>query len=78
MIILSLTIFAFCSWAVFSHKFDDGLVVKHLFIFAAISAFLNILDRYNSATVIAAASCCAMGLALWAIRHRHMIFQHLR
>lgn len=70
MSLSALAIFAFCSWAIFSHKFDEGLIVKHLFIFAAITAFLHVVDAYNRLTLVAAIIFLSAGLVGLTIRHR--------
>lgn len=64
-IIFALTIFCFCFYAVFSRSFHDGIIAKHMFIFAAITAMLNILDPTNWTALMASTVFALAGLAWW-------------
>lgn len=70
MIILALCVFAFCSWGVFSHRFDDGIIVKNFLSLAAILAALVILDHENKIAAFASTSLMVLGLCIWVLTHR--------
>lgn len=67
-IIFALTIFCFCFYAVFSRRFHDGIIAKHLFIFAAITAMLKILDPYNCTALAFSTVFALAGLSWWRWR----------
>lgn len=68
MMLLSIIIFGFCVWAVFSHNFRDGIIVKHLLSFSAITSMLVILDPVNTDAFIASLVMLVAGIAYWANR----------
>lgn len=68
MMFFSIVIFSFCLWAVFSHKFDDGILVKHLLSLAAIISMLVILDPVNKDAFLAALGLFITGIACWVGR----------
>lgn len=69
MILLALCVFAFSSWAVFSHRFDDGIVVKNLLSLAAIIAVLVVLDHENIIAAFASTTLLVLGLLVWFFTH---------
>jgi len=60
--LMALAIFAFTSWAVLGRQFDDGIVAKHFLSFAAILAFLVVLDNHNHAAAYASGLCLVVGV----------------
>lgn len=76
MVIFALGIFAFCSWAVFSHRFNDGILVKNFLSLAAILAVLVVLDK-NIIAAWASTALLVFGLLIWCFTHRKLlIFIH--
>lgn len=73
MILLGLMIFSFCTWAVFSKRFCDGLITKHFLVFAAIAAMLVIMNPANDRAALAAVLSTIGGLAYWIFKHRQCI-----
>lgn len=71
MSVLALVIFAFCSWAVFSPSFKDGVIAKNLLAIAAITSFVVVLDPHNVKAQIVAASFLLTGIAVWYFRRHH-------
>lgn len=76
MMLLGLIIFSACTWAVFSKRFCDGLVTKHFFIFAAITAMLVVVDPANTLAAITSALFFTGGIAYWFFKHRACIREH--
>jgi hypothetical protein len=69
-LVSGLTIFAGATWAVFSPKVNDGIVLKHLLIGIAIAAFaFAIKPTYNAG---AAVICCA-AVALMYVEARVLV-----
>ena len=62
MMLAAIAIFAFSAWAVFGHHFDDGIIAKYLLSFAAILAFLVILDASNYKAGITSFICLVVGV----------------
>lgn len=77
MTILGLIIFVFCLWAVFSRRFCDGIVVKHLLTFSAITAALTVLDPQNTLAAMSALGLMLAGISYWMMKHRAMINKRL-
>ena len=77
MMIIAMIIFAFCTWAVFSKHFCDGVVTKHFLTFAAITAMLTILNPENVRAGLASAFFLIAGMAYWGFKHRKAIREHL-
>jgi hypothetical protein len=75
--ILGLFIFAFCTWAVFSKHFCDGIITKHLLVFAAITAMLTILDPANVVAGVSSILLLFSGMAYWGCKHRVEIMAYL-
>lgn len=69
MILLSLAVFAFSSWAVFSHRFNDGILVKNFLSGAAILAAIVILDHDNKIAAVASSGLMVLGLIIWFFTH---------
>lgn len=81
MIFFSAIIFSFCVWAVFSHKFRDGIIAKHLLSFSAITAVLAILDPANADAFMTSLCLLISGIAYLAVRrffHIRAAVKHLR
>ena len=76
MIVLALLIFGFCLWAVFSRHFCDGLVVKHLLTFSAITAMLFVLDPINYDTITASILMLVAGIVYWFVKHLTLIREY--
>lgn len=72
IMIAAILCFTFSSWAVFSHKFDDGIVAKHLLSLSAITSFLSIVDRDNYKAAIAAGVLLVLGIAYGVYKHRRL------
>lgn len=66
-------VFVFCTWAIFNHKFLDGIIAKHLLSFGAIGAALTVLDPHNFWTAFASLLLTAFALGYIAIRYRRFI-----
>lgn len=47
MTLLALAIFSFCTWAVLSRHFCDGIIAKNFLSLSAIISFLGIVDPCN-------------------------------
>ena len=62
MMLAALAVFAFTSWAVLGHHFDDGIIAKHFLSFAAILAFLVILDNHNNVAAYSSGLCLVIGV----------------
>lgn len=77
MMLLGLIIFIFCTWAVFSKHFCDGLITKHFLVFAAITSMLVVVNPANGRAALAASLSLIGGLAYWVIKHRRCIREHL-
>jgi len=77
MILLGSGIFAFCTWAVFSDHFCDGIVTKHLLTFSAITSMLLILDPANGKAALGSVLFLVSGVAYWAMKHWDTIRQRL-
>lgn len=78
MKLYALAVFSFCLWAVFSHKFDDGIIVKHLLSLSAILAALVIIDPFNSRAALCGGVLLCVGLAVWAVRKHNQHFTQNR
>lgn len=78
MTIIALLIFAFCSWAVFSQHFCDGIIAKHLLAFAAILSVLVILDPKNAMALITACVAMIAGIAYWFFKHARPVIHFLK
>lgn len=76
--ILAMAIFAFTSWAVFSKRFYDGLVVKNLLIFSAITAFLTVMDRTNMLAATTSIVLLVVALVYWVCQHHRSINHRAR
>lgn len=72
MILLALAVFSFSTWAVFSHRFNDGLLVKHFLIFSAITAFIVVLDNGNHMAAFSSVAFLAIAIVIWVVKH-HII-----
>jgi len=68
MNILALAIFAFCVWAVFNHKFVDGILAKSFLAASAISSAVAYLDHQNLHAAFLAVMFLASGLIYWYYR----------
>ncbi len=73
MIIIAVAIFAFCTWAVFSKHFCDGIVTKHFLTFAAILSALVILNPENTLAGVVALLLFITGMAYWVYKHREAL-----
>ncbi len=62
MSILAIIVFSFCAWAVFSHRFKDGIVAKHFLSLSAIMSFLVIVDQHNYAAAATALILLILGV----------------
>lgn len=78
IVIMGCVIFLFCLWAVFSKHFCDGIVAKHLLVFAAIAAVLTTLDPNNLRVAIISPTLLALGIGYWAIKNYRLIRRRLR
>lgn len=78
MSILGLLVFTFCLWAVFSRHFCDGIIVKHLLTFSAITAMLVFVDPLNTDAAITSIALLALGILYWFIKHQQLIKTRLR
>lgn len=76
MIILAIAVLAFSSWAVFSHRFDDGIVVKNFLCFAAILAAIVVLDHDNVIASFASTTLLVLGLLIWFFTHKPIRFPY--
>ena len=72
IMIIAIICFTFSSWAVFSHKFDDGIVAKHLLSLSAIISFLSIIDRDNYKAAAVASGLLVLGIGYGLYKHRRL------
>lgn len=77
MTLFGVIVFGFCLWAVFSKHFCDGIMVKHLLSFSAITAALTALDPNNTDAALSTLGLLMAGLAYWFVKHRAMIEKRL-
>lgn len=75
MIIISIAVFSFCAWAVFSRRFKDGIIAKHFLSLAAILSFLVIVDQHNYAAGITSLIMMCMGIAYACYKHNMRIIR---
>lgn len=74
MIIAALAMFAFCSWAVLSKRFRDGVLAKMFLSLAAITSFIGVMDIHNYAATLCAAVFLICGMSWAWYKHRHKVF----
>ena len=68
IMIFGAMVFTFCTWAVFSKKFNDGIVTKHFLTFSAITSALSVIDPSNYRAFTAGFVFLVSGLAYWLWR----------
>lgn len=76
MIIFGMIVFALCTWAVFSKRFGDGLIIKHFLIFSAITAMLVVVDPHNVGAAVTSTFFLLVGFGYWFFKHREQIRAH--
>lgn len=63
--IVSLAIFIFCTWAVFSKHQRECLLVKNFFAFSAMTSTVAIYDPINYQAFFWSVILLVSGLAIW-------------
>lgn len=78
MIVIGLMIFSFCTWAIFSKRFCEGIVSKHFLVFSAITAMLVIVDPKNMDALISSGCLLISGIVFWYFKHKKLVLARRR
>jgi site-specific recombinase len=65
IMVFGVIMFTFCTWAVFSKKFCDGIITKHLLTFSAITSALAVIDPSNYRAFLTGFFLFISGMAYW-------------